>query len=198
VWVSVAIAPVRGGAGEPRLLVTVAHDVSERRRLEEDLRHAAEHDDLTGLLNRRRFERDLARQVDLCRRYGETAAVVLLDLDRLKEVNDTLGHRAGDELLTYVAALLEGRLRGSDVLARLGGDEFAVLLPRADAPEALSVAEALIAAVRDGAPFGCTASAGVAVVAGAGQAAADVLAAADTALYAAKHAGRDGAVLADG
>jgi diguanylate cyclase (GGDEF)-like protein/PAS domain S-box-containing protein len=197
VWVAVADALVRDAAGAPSTIVSVVQDVSERKRVEDDLRHAADHDDLTGLPNRRRFERDLARQIEVCRRYGEPAALVLLDLDHLKRVNDTRGHRAGDELLEFVGGLLTARLRASDLLARLGGDEFAVLLPHTTAGEALAVAEALVDAVRGGAPFGCTASAGVALLDRDAIGAADVLAASDRALYAAKHGGRDGAVLAE-
>ncbi|HEU4658397.1 MAG TPA: diguanylate cyclase [Capillimicrobium sp.] len=196
IWVSVAVAVLRDADGEPRALVAQLHDVSERKRLEDALRHAADHDVLTGLRNRRRFEADLAHRIELCRRYGERAAVVLLDLDRLKEVNDTDGHLAGDRLLVAVARILERRLRASDTLARLGGDEFAAILPHVRPSAALTVAETLVRAVADEAPAGCTASAGVVVIAGDAADASAVMAAADRAMYAAKRGGRDRAVLA--
>lgn len=195
-WVSVATAMVRDDDGEPRFLVAQVQDVSERRRLEEDLRHAADHDPLTGLLNRRRFARDLAHQVEVSRRYGAPAAVILLDLDYLKQVNDTRGHRAGDQLLGLVARMLGRRVRASDVLARLGGDEFAVLLPHTNPDEALALAEALVDAVRAAAPYGCTASAGVAPFGIGAPDAAELLARADAAMYTAKRGGRNRAVLA--
>ena len=196
IWVSVAMALLRDVDGEPRFLVAQVQDVTERKRVEEDLRHAADHDGLTGLLNRRRFERDLAHQVEVSRRYGQPAAVILLDLDRLKHVNDTRGHRAGDELLVLMARLLERRVRASDVLARLGGDEFAVLLLHTPPDEALALAEALVDAVRGTAPYGCTASAGVAPFGEGAPDAAELLALADGAMYAAKRGGRDRALIA--
>jgi diguanylate cyclase (GGDEF)-like protein/PAS domain S-box-containing protein len=195
VWVSVATSVVHDDADRPRYLIIQVEDVSERKRLEADLRHAADHDPLTGLLNRRRFELDLTRQIELCRRYDQIAAVVLLDLDHLKQVNDSHGHQAGDELLVAVARALSDRLRASDVLARLGGDEFAVLLPLVRPLEGLGVAEALVGAVGD---LGCTASAGVAAVDGERTDAAGVIEAADRAMYDAKRGGRARAVLAGG
>jgi diguanylate cyclase (GGDEF)-like protein len=126
----------------------------------------------------------------------------MLDLDRFKFVNDTLGHRVGDETIRRAAKVLRSRLRETDVLARLGGDEFAVLLPHADALNALLVGEELLDALRSevleisGYPLALTASAGIALFdAAENLPAADVLVKADSAMYAAKNAGRDQARL---
>jgi diguanylate cyclase (GGDEF)-like protein/PAS domain S-box-containing protein len=124
-------------------IVGTGIDVTETRGLEDRLRHLADHDALTGLINRRRFEEDLERHLLVGRRYGMTGALLVLDLDGFKAVNDTHGHRAGDHVLCAVADALRRRLRESDVVARVGGDEFAVLLPRATAEEAERVCEAL-------------------------------------------------------
>jgi diguanylate cyclase (GGDEF)-like protein/PAS domain S-box-containing protein len=192
-WVSAALVP--GPDGRPRAVVAQINDLSERKRLEEDLRHAADHDALTGLLNRRRFELDLAHQVQLCRRYGESAAVLMLDLDNLKDVNDAEGHRAGDAALVAVARILTGRLRASDRLARIGGDELAAILPHVRQTAALGLAETLVAAIREEAPSRTTASVGVVVIGRGAPEPDDVLAAADRAMYAAKRGGRDRAAL---
>jgi diguanylate cyclase (GGDEF)-like protein/PAS domain S-box-containing protein len=200
-WTSLSVSVVREPDGSPRQFVVAIEDASDRKQVEARLRHLADHDELTGLLNRRRFERDLSHQVALSRRYGERAAAVLLDLDHLKQVNDTQGHQAGDALLMHVGRVLRGRLRASDLLARLGGDEFAALLPRVEPEEALKVAQALVDAIAstplriDGRPFLTTASAGVAGIDADRESASAVLAAADRALYAAKRTGRGQALL---
>jgi diguanylate cyclase (GGDEF)-like protein len=121
--------------------------VSERNRFESELRHLADHDSLTGLLNRRRFEAEVDRQLSHGRRYGHQGAVVLLDVDRFKQINDTYGHGVGDRLIVSVAAALRSRLRDSDTIARLGGDEFAVLLPEVDRTAAEAVARELVATI---------------------------------------------------
>ncbi|MBM2826488.1 MAG: response regulator receiver modulated sensor-containing diguanylate, partial [Dehalococcoidia bacterium] len=138
----------RNGAEIPVSLVTVAHrspngpveflsyiarDITERKNLEDRLVHLANHDPLTGLFNRRRFEEEMGIQLAQAGRYATRGALAFFDLDHFKTVNDSLGHHAGDELLASVAQLLRGRLRDSDILARLGGDEFAIFMPRADA-----------------------------------------------------------------
>ena len=160
----------------------------------------ADHDPLTGLANRRRFAAELGRHLDVCGRYGATGALLMVDLDHFKAVNDSAGHSAGDRMLTEVAEALLARLRSSDVVGRLGGDEFAVLLPRADAASAYAVAQDLVDRVRavghrtaDGGPV-VTASIGVAMV-GPGASEARLMVDADLAMYEAKSAGRDRAVL---
>jgi diguanylate cyclase (GGDEF)-like protein/PAS domain S-box-containing protein len=120
---------------------------AERLAAEERLRHMADHDALTGLFNRRRFEEELERHIAHGRRYGMDGALLLLDLDDFKRVNDLHGHRAGDRVLTDVAQVLEQRLRESDIVARFGGDEFAVLMPHGGAVEAAELADLLVAAI---------------------------------------------------
>jgi diguanylate cyclase (GGDEF)-like protein/PAS domain S-box-containing protein len=141
--VSLTVSPIRDKRGHVVGASTIARDISDRLRYQEQLRHLAEHDALTGARNRRRFERDLADQIVRSRRYGEPAAVLMIDVDRFKEINDRHGHKAGDRALKGVAGALRQRLRESDVIARLGGDEFAVLLPYADGQQAEIIAEDL-------------------------------------------------------
>ncbi len=173
---------------------------SEARRdeLEAKLRDLAGRDDLTGLANRRRFEEELGSHTIRARRYGGTGALLVLDLDRLKAVNDQFGHLHGDRLLREVANVIDTRIRESDVAARLGGDEFAVLLPHTGADGAELVAEHLVAAIRNirlGAEddfIWTTASAGVLTLDGDdGHDHDQLLALADSAMYRAKRAGGD-------
>jgi diguanylate cyclase (GGDEF)-like protein/PAS domain S-box-containing protein len=189
VWANVHVAVVRDGDGRPRHLLGQLQDITERKRYEERLRHLADHDPLTGLLNRRSFERALERHVTSIRRYGAAGALLVIDLDGFKHVNDTLGHAAGDELLVSCAQALRGRLRGSDVLSRLGGDEFAVLLPRGGEEDAVATADALVSEIRNHTRV--TASIGVATFGDVVATADDVLVHADRAMYEAKAAGRD-------
>ena len=133
--------------------VTDARQVdAERAAAEVRLRHMAEHDALTGLFNRRRFEQELDRHIAYGRRYGMGGALLLLDLDDFKRVNDEFGHRAGDRVLTGVAVVLNHRLRESDIVARFGGDEFAVLMPVGAVAEATELADLLAAAIRADVP----------------------------------------------
>ena len=191
-----------GVEGKPFTVLAQIQDITNRRRHEEKLRHLADHDPLTGLLNRRSFEQEISAHTARTQRYGGGGAAIMLDLDRFKFVNDTLGHRVGDETIRRAAKVLRSRLRETDVLARLGGDEFAVLLPHADALNALLVGEELLDALRSevleisGYPLALTASAGIALFdAAENLPAADVLVKADSAMYAAKNAGRDQARL---
>jgi diguanylate cyclase (GGDEF)-like protein/PAS domain S-box-containing protein len=189
-----AISLVRDRDKAPLHFIVQLHDISERKQLEERLRHLADHDPLTGLRNRRLFEADLELQVGRCQRYGESAALVLIDLDDFKQVNDRYGHRVGDEALRAVARTLARRLRTTDLLARLGGDEFAVLLPHIDRPSAERVAADLTRVIA-----ACAVDAGDVVLHLAGsvgfalidRAARDdeqILVEADRAMYAAKRA----------
>ncbi|HYF26569.1 MAG TPA: EAL domain-containing protein, partial [Baekduia sp.] len=199
VWVSLHVTVVRGADDRPLSFLAQVQDVTERRRFEGRLQHMADHDPLTGLLNRRRFEEELDRQVAHVRRYGDSGALLVLDLDHFKLVNDTLGHTIGDEVIAAVADLLRRRLRQTDLIARLGGDEFAVLLPQATAEEAARVADALVTEVRSAAMVvrgvrnrRVTASLGVAMFERPVEAGEEVLVNADLAMYDAKEAGRDG------
>ncbi|GAA1878110.1 sensor domain-containing protein [Lapillicoccus jejuensis] len=184
------------------VLVNVV-DVSERRRYEQRLAHLADHDELTGLANRRRFDEELTRHLERCRRHGPDGALLMIDLDNFKEVNDTLGHAAGDQLIVSTAQLLRSRVRSTDVVARLGGDEFAVLLVDADRVAAEAVAHSIVDRVREhaatleGSRRRVTASVGVVTVRAAHDHDVDILALADMTMYDAKDAGRDGVVVLD-
>jgi diguanylate cyclase (GGDEF)-like protein len=172
-------------------------DVTERHRREVALRAEADHDPLTALQNRRSFERALVTHLGVSARYGTAGALLLADVDRFKQVNDTHGHVVGDEVLREVARILRSRLRGSDVVGRLGGDEFAVLLPLATRSGAEAVAASIVAAVRargaaDPTPgWPVTMSVGASMITGDQPTAADAFRKADRALYAAKQGGRD-------
>ena len=194
--VSLISTMLHGENGGEDLILTNVVDVSERYRYERQLAFLAEHDPLTGLANRRRFDQELARHVDDCHRYGPRGAVLMLDLDHFKQVNDTLGHAIGDELLVDVARVLLQRMRSTDLVARLGGDEFAVLLPHADQKSAELVAGSLVETLAEEVSgledtrSGVTASIGGVIIEETHLSASDVLSAADAAMYVAKHSGR--------
>jgi len=201
VWVQAnTIIFHRHGHEDPELLLQI-DDVTERRRLEEQLRYLADHDPLTGLLNRRGFDLALRVHESQAKRYGARGCLLLLDLDNFKLVNDELGHSAGDQVLVAAAQSLRRRLRAGDVLARLGGDEFAVLLPEGSDDEAGAVAAAIVAALSsevsiDGMSRQVTVSIGAASFSTSLLEAAIVMKRADDALYRAKEAGRNRWLLA--
>ncbi len=127
--------------------VIVGRFARERQELVARLTEAATTDPLTGLSNRAKFAEDFAAELARARRYGHTGALLLADLDGFKSVNDTIGHRAGDEVLKRVTELLRQELRGTDYIARVGGDEFVILLPETTATEAEAVTRKLKGAV---------------------------------------------------
>ena len=177
-------------------LVLNTRDVTERKTLEEELARQAFHDSLTGLSNRAVFRDRLEHALDLSVRYERSLAVLLLDLDGFKTVNDSLGHDVGDQLLVAVGARIEKSARSSDTVARLGGDEFVVLLEEdVDEEQALAVATRMLNVLA--APFEVGdrevfigASIGIALSDGGPVEADDLIRNADTAMYAAKAAGR--------
>lgn len=151
-------------------------------------------DALTGLLNRRGFETQMAFALALARRSGRLLSLVTVDVDHFKRVNDTYGHEAGDEVLRRLARTLEARLRGSDVIARLGGEEFVALLPDTDLAGAQVIAQTLVTAMadqQDPVAGTITVSAGVAAMRGADDTGVDMLRRGDVALYKAKDQGRN-------
>ena len=198
-WVLLTKSLVRDVQGRPLYVVTQVQDISERKEMTVRLEYLIDHDFLTGLYNRRRFEQELAREAGRVARYEAKGAVLMIDLDNFKDVNDAFGHKAGDDLLKGVAGALKHRIRQTDVLARVGGDEFAVLLPEADADEAQKVADSIIktlsqqVAVLGERSIHATASVGVALF--DGLSATAVLAFADQAMYEAKQAGRNRAAV---
>jgi diguanylate cyclase (GGDEF)-like protein/PAS domain S-box-containing protein len=193
IWVSLSASVVRDGEGRPLHLVIQVIDISARKLAEERLRRLADFDPLTQVHNRRRFAQDLEFQIRRCRRYGEQAALIVLDVDDLKMVNDTYGHRVGDCLLKTVAGVLRTRARQADSVSRLGGDEFGMLLIHVGPTQAAAVAEELkrlIAgasiALPDGGTLSCSVSAGLALLDERAAGDDDVLAEADRAMYADK------------
>jgi diguanylate cyclase (GGDEF)-like protein len=198
---SISTLDARGNCVWDGVLVDETHaheDISERSRYEERLRHMLDHDPLTGLLNRRGFEVALNAHLAHVRRYGGGGALLVLDLDGFKLINDTLGHAVGDQLIITCARALSSRLRESDVVARLGGDEFAILVPAGTEDEAKTVAQATIDTIRarsealSGAHVGrVTASVGIAPLRGGALTADEMLVNADLAMYDAKAAGKD-------
>jgi diguanylate cyclase (GGDEF)-like protein len=200
------LPPVAEAAGGPtqsdptRLAAEVARLEAELAAMRErvaELETRAESDSLTGLMNRRGFDRELTRAGAYARRYGANAALVYLDLDGFKAVNDRHGHAAGDAVLKAVASALVGSVRASDAVARIGGDEFAALLWNLSAPaaqaKALALEQAIAAATVawGGGLLSVGASAGVAELS-ADQDISGLLARADAAMYARKRAARAG------
>jgi len=177
--------------------LAVAGEVAERKRLEARLSHLADYDSLTDVLSRRRFQEQLEQQLADTRRYGTPAALLFVDMDDFKSVNDRFGHAAGDKVLASVAALLRGRLRDSDSLGRIGGDEFVVLLPHADRQQAEAVAAQLLKTIATQPTvlgekeIRTAASIGIALLCDHGQTLEEVLAHADDAMFAAKAAGHN-------
>ncbi len=168
----------------------------ERASAEARLRHMADHDALTGLLNRRRFEEELGRHIAHGRRYGMDGALLMLDLDDFKRVNDNFGHRRGDYVLISVAMTLLLRLRETDVVARFGGDEFAVLMPVGGVEEATELADVLTAAIAADVPTPggpLSASVGIALF-GDLTTGDEMLSRADDAMYAQKRASTESAL----
>jgi diguanylate cyclase (GGDEF)-like protein/PAS domain S-box-containing protein len=147
VWVLLSNSLVRDEAGEPLHFIEQVQDISQRKRLEDDVRRLQSRDSLTNLCNRRHFEDALARQLGLCQRNGEIAALLLVDIDDFHLVNDTLGRSCGDRLLQHVARELTARLGQTGAIARLGDDEFSVILPEASSPVAARLAATLRAAL---------------------------------------------------
>lgn len=188
---------IRDSSGRRRGMAVVFKDVSLQRGIEREMSFLASHDPLTGLRNRREFERQVRQAVVDAREAGRAAVLLFVDLDDFKTVNDSCGHLAGDELLRQLSTLLSSLLRERDVLARVGGDEFGVLLPDCPVPAGQRVAEKLRAAVRafrfewGGRVFEIGASIGLVPITGSSGGLRDLLAAADAALYLAKEHGRN-------
>ena len=177
-------------------MIAIAIDVTARHHSEARLAHLAYHDPLTGVANRSAVEEQLGRELERARRDDQAVAVLYLDLDHFKLVNDSLGHAAGDQVLIEVASRIRAVIRGGDLLARLAGDEFIVVCPGISRAGAEAVADKVLAAlddslVVDGEEFQIGASIGIAVGPRDGASAADLLKHADTAMYQAKRSGRD-------
>lgn len=204
VWVMLSVSLVRDREGAPLYLVSQIEDITERKEVERALQHLADHDPLTGLLNRRRFGEELDREIERIRRHGGQMTLLVVDVDRFKLVNDSLGHRAGDEVLRAVATTLSRRVRASDVVSRIGGDEFAVIAVATEGDDAAhrlatdfadTIREETIVASDNA--VNVTVSIGVVTADAASVTSADDLfVAADNAMYSAKTSGRDRVELA--
>jgi diguanylate cyclase (GGDEF)-like protein/PAS domain S-box-containing protein len=190
-------APIRNGKGEVLGAVLVFRDVTEQRRLSGEMSYRATHDALTGLSNRSEFENRLRRLLLSAQEDHSEHALLYIDLDQFKLVNDACGHAVGDELLQQVAKLLRETIRARDTLARLGGDEFAAILEHCTVQQAQTVAQKICDRMddyrfaHDGRRFRIGASIGVVPVDRRWSASAAILQAADTSCYAAKEAGRN-------
>lgn len=190
-------APIRNRAGEAIGAVTVFRDVTRERRLKRALSYQAAHDALTGLINRREFDSRLQEALQAVRRGEGPHALLYVDLDQFKVVNDTCGHPAGDRLLRDVTALLQARVRVGDTIARLGGDEFGILLQECDAEQARRIAESIRAAIKEyrfvwnNNAMAIGASIGMAMLGPDTESVASLMSAADIACYAAKDSGRN-------
>jgi len=190
-------APIRGRDGRVEGTIVVFHDVSQLRAMAQQLIWQASHDSLTGLVNRREFERRLTELIETARVQRREHALLYLDLDNFKAVNDSCGHTAGDELLRQLTAIMLTRMRGSDTLARLGGDEFGALLESCPIEQGVRIANAMRETVREfrfvweGKTFNVGVSIGLVPIRHDSGDINAVLAAADACCYEAKKQGRD-------
>jgi diguanylate cyclase (GGDEF)-like protein/PAS domain S-box-containing protein len=203
IWLQVTAALEGDATAEPRYAIAMIEDITKRKLAEAELvrqaelnQHLALHDALTGLANRKLFRDRIQQAILAAERAGEGVAVLMMDLDRFKEINDSLGHFTGDALLQELAQRIRGVLRASDTVARLGGDEFGVLLPRQSDP---ALVQEVIAKIRDAVeqpivlqelPLAMEASIGVAFYPEHGPDADTLIQRADVAMYAAKESDR--------
>ena len=185
VWALLSVAVARDAAGEPLHFISQVQNISDRKHRETSLIAAAESDSLTGAQNRRWFEQHLRACQRHVRLNGARMALLVLDVDKLKSVNDLGGHTAGDEMLTEVSATIRGRLRSSDKLARVGGDQFAFILRNVGPGQARAFGKEIVGLVAESSRT--TVSVGVAVVTGRGGESDYRLA--DEAMYQAKRSG---------
>jgi diguanylate cyclase (GGDEF)-like protein/PAS domain S-box-containing protein len=196
-YIESTASPIRNDKGDVSGGVLVFHDVSESRELNRRLSYHASHDILTGLVNRREFEARIDRSLKSARARETSYALLYLDLDRFKIINDTCGHQAGDTLLGQLGALLKARIRWRDCLSRLGGDEFAVLLESCSLEEAIRSAEELVTSIDEfkfnweDRSFKLTASIGVVPITAESVDVGSIMTAADSACQAAKESGRN-------
>lgn len=192
-----SVSPIRDEDGAVMGQIHVFHDVTEERRLAFQLSWQATHDLLTGLVNRHEFEHRVERALADTREHRLAQAVLYIDFDRFKIINDTCGHAAGDELLRQLSRLLGSKVRDNDTVARLGGDEFGVLLESCPLDQARHIADNLLHSIKEfrfawrGRTFEISASIGLVAVTQTNSDLEEVLSAADMACYAAKERGRN-------
>jgi len=190
-------APIWARDGRILGAVVVFRDVSHERKLSQQLSWQASHDALTGLINRHEFEAQIAAALHTAKQEGHVHALLYLDLDQFKVINDTSGHGAGDVLLQLLAKMLQSTMRESDILARLGGDELGVLLPHCPPDQALLIGEQIRQSIRDfrfawdGASFELGVSIGLVEINQDSKSMTELMIAADQACYMAKEQGRN-------
>jgi diguanylate cyclase (GGDEF)-like protein/PAS domain S-box-containing protein len=193
--VEISVTPLRFEGKEILGLVLVLHDTSELRGLTRQMTYQASHDALTGLVNRREFERRLQEAMDSAQTGNAGHALCYLDLDRFKAVNDTCGHTAGDNMLREVASLIKEAVRDSDTVGRIGGDEFALLLVGCPLEKARQIADDVVRSVNDyrfvwkDKIFNIGVSIGLVEIGSGGGAIEDIMNSADSACYVAKKQG---------
>jgi diguanylate cyclase (GGDEF)-like protein/PAS domain S-box-containing protein len=205
VWMELNASLVRDAAtGKPQEVITILRDISERKKLEDKLSAMALTDGLTGIANRRAFDRALQREWKRTLREGSQISLLLLDIDHFKRFNDLYGHQVGDDCLRAVAAAVSGAVRTTDIVARYGGEEIAIILPSTFTDGAMEVAEKVRSAIeslRLGLEGNSETASSVTVSIGVATALArqggtikmpeSLLLAADNAMYKAKHKGRN-------
>jgi diguanylate cyclase (GGDEF)-like protein/PAS domain S-box-containing protein len=202
VWVQLGVKAILSDSGEVEYFISQSNDINARKRFEADLAHQAMHDSLTELPNRMLFVDRLQHAIKRLERHPNQLAVLFVDLDRFKLVNDAIGHVGGDQVLLETAHRLSGAVRPEDTVARFGGDEFTILCEEADEEAAGLVAKRVLDALAEphivgGRTFELSASVGVRINADAGASAEELLRDADLALYDAKQAGRGRVALFD-
>jgi diguanylate cyclase (GGDEF)-like protein/PAS domain S-box-containing protein len=195
--VSVTISPVKDSNGDLIGVSKIARDITERKESQKRIEYLAHYDPLTGLANRALLADRMKTAIGNASRYSSQFAVLFVDLDRFKPINDSLGHEIGDKLLKAVAERMQSRVRETDTVSRLGGDEFVVLLSQVHAASgATRVAEKIIAALSQPYHIGqhellLTASIGISIYPDSGRDASSLLRSADEAMYSAKRQGRN-------
>ncbi len=198
IWVETTITPVMSESGNVRKLVLVCREITERKKSEQTIHHLAYHDTLTDLPNRRLFVQYLSKELNQAKRIGSKLAVLFLDLDRLKDINDTWGHDVGDLILLEASKRLKSCTRKHDMVARLGGDEFTIVLPNITGrDEVEGIVFRLQSELRKplevaGQSFTLSMSIGIAMFPEDGEQTDDLLKRSDTALYVVKSRGRNG------
>ncbi len=195
-WLETHAAPMRDAQGRIDAVLAVTRDITEQRRNEERISYLANFDALTGLPNRAQLQDHVQYAINLAKRNNGLLALMFVDIDRFKDVNDTLGHSIGDAVLVEVARRLKSLVRAEDTVSRLGGDEFVLMLPGSDARGAAQFAQRLLQAIAEPFPhrqheLSMTASIGVAMFPEDGEDMETLARKADTAMYRAKHEGRN-------
>jgi diguanylate cyclase (GGDEF)-like protein/PAS domain S-box-containing protein len=192
VWIENVLSFMRDEHQRPVAIVGVSRDVTQRRLLEEELLNLSVTDPLTGVYNRRHFQRVLHREMSRSDRYARPFSLIMLDIDHFKEVNDRFGHEAGDRVLNELTAMIRGRIRTSDLLARWGGEEFLILLTDTTLRQAVSLAEDILRQLKAGtfSGVGCVTSSFGIVEHRSGEGMDGLLTRVDNLLYQAKRGGR--------